>query len=110
MENQSTVLEDGYFIHQALKPYKNSIQKICFTYLKKQTDGFELDLSAAKDKGIIGWLQDGCFYISTQREGVNIQADANASGMFEDMDIVEEIHFDAFEANHLQKMERMFAK
>lgn len=40
------------------------------------------DLSAAGDNGVVGWVQSGTYYISTQRSGVKIKANADSAYMF----------------------------
>lgn len=61
---------------------KSGVKKTVFTTSQAPYETTVDDLSVAGDKGIVGWVQNGTYYISSQRSGVKVKANSSSDFMF----------------------------
>lgn len=78
-------------------------------FTDKAASASAIDVSAAKDGSVMAWLDGTTFYVSSQRSGVPVQANADSSYMFQNKSNLTTIKFgDDFDCSTAVNMSYMF--
>lgn len=87
----------------------NNVQKIVFCQEKAPENISIIDLSEKKNKSIVGWTQNGTFYISTQSKKTGIELNEDCSSMFKGKENIQSIQFGNFiKADTVTNVSHMF--
>ena len=112
------ILDNGYIINSKLTEIDsvNPIKNVVFTDLQKPSSGVTdiTGLDKDGDGGVVGWYtvesdNSSKVYISTQKTGKKVVANAGSSNMFSFLKNIERIDFDSIETSLVTDMHYMFA-
>ncbi len=67
-----------------------------------------VDLSANGSESVVGWIKDGTYYISTQKEGQKVILNADSSSMFDTCTNIKSIDFSNIDTSQVTNMSSMF--
>ena len=102
----SNILESGLEFNAHIPSEASSI---LFTDEKAPESATLIDVSAARDMGVVAWLDGTVFKISTQRAGLEIMANKDCTYMFgETYYDIESIQFDNLNTSNVENMSWMF--
>ncbi len=66
------------------------------------------DLSANGSESVVGWIENGTYYISTQKEGQKVILNADSSSMFDTCTNIKSIDFSNIDTSQVTNMSSMF--
>lgn len=102
---KTVVLKEGTEFKKLVPSSATSAE---FVYEKAPEGATLINVDEDGDGGVVGWVDEGVFKISTQLEGVKSIANTNCFKMFNDRTLTS-IKFDALDTSRVTNMQEMFS-
>lgn len=105
--DSNTILVNGYDFNDSIP---SGTTKIIFTD-KKAPAGVSLtDMTVSKNNGIVSWVEEETYYVSTQKDGVKVIANTNCRDMFWNKGSISYIDVEMLDVSNTTDIGKMFAR